>query len=140
MEENQITTKKTVTGLTPTATPVSRETFDDATNAWSEFSHEHNGMIDNVILPNYFNIPMSDILALAEEFKRRGLDKSIGVRAFVGLDEYGEYNGVSNTSEMKLFLTGIDPLFQPIFEEGGTSAIYDFVTPCPPTCKMTLIE
>jgi len=105
--------------------------FKKSTSEWKGARMASNGMLGSIILPNHFEIPLDDLAQLLEEAKHN----SVSVRAFIGLEYYGEYEKLPHTSEMKLFLTGVNEDGNPIYHgTEGESKIYDFITPCPPTC------
>lgn len=108
---------------------VSPMEFATATGQWQYVNSEHMGMLGNVILANYFDIPMKDLEAIVAEIKTNRAKKA---RAYVGIEKYDD---VTNTYQMKLYFTGVDADGASIFQSKGASAIYDFVTPCPPTCE-----
>jgi hypothetical protein len=106
--------------------------FETNTEAWRNTSYENNGMLGNVILANHFDIPKGDIMRLAQEIEALG-DGIECVRAYIGTEEYTDDPG---TMEMRLYFTGVTEANIPILVyPNGASAIFDFVTPCPPTCQ-----
>ena len=105
--------------------------FAIATSGWVTVRETHNGMIGNVILPQVFNIPMTDLVELVQEINEDGKEKAVSVRAFIGIKEL---DPDQNNFEMKLYLTGVNVAGEPIFVSDNQSTIYDFVSACPPTC------
>ena len=120
--EKQIVTEEKLDTVSPME-------FASATGQWQYVNGEHGGMLGNVILANHFDIPMEDLEAIVAEIKTNGAKKA---RAYVGIEKYDD---VMNTYQMKLYFTGVDANGVSIFQSEGASAIYDFVTPCPPTCE-----
>jgi hypothetical protein len=119
--------------LNETTNTVPLKEFENATQKWESVTLDNNGMLDNVILANTFEIPRMDIINLAKEIVALGPDEVSSIRAYIGIEEY---SGDPKLSEMKLFFTGVNQANLPILEDPeGHSAIYDFVTPCPPTCQ-----
>ena len=107
--------------------------FVAATSEWKGVRIANSGMLGNIILPEFFDIPYADLVELLLEVFDP--DTSVKVRAHIGINPYIEADGTSTNSEMKLYLTGVDEEGKSIYWENGESAIYDFVTPCPPTCQ-----
>ncbi len=116
---------------TPLVNEVPENEYYSATSEWKGARLAQNEMLGSIILPEYFDIPYDDLMSLLLE----ALAGSKKVRAHIGVTHYGEYNGHVNTSEMRLYLTGVDANGNSIKSIDGKSKIYDFVTPCPPTCK-----
>jgi hypothetical protein len=125
--------KKLKTAFSATkSNTVTLEEFEQSTEAWLNVTLQNNGMLDAVILANSYKIKSSDILDLAQEIIGLGTERAQYVRAYVGIQEFDDD---PNLSEMKLFFTGVNSAGLPILQNSeGESAIYDFVTPCPPTC------
>ncbi|NVK66120.1 MAG: hypothetical protein HWE22_16135 [Flavobacteriales bacterium] len=114
-----------------TTKTVSLEVFTAATAKWNYVNDESGGMLGDVILPNFFDVPMDDLLALVSEISGQNNEKAIFVRAYVGIEKYSAEH---NTYEMRLFFTGVNAEGDPIWKSDGNSKIYDFTLPCPPTC------
>lgn len=107
--------------------------FSASTAQWDYVRDDSDGMIGDVVLPRLFNIPMTDLENILHEMTHNGKDRAVSVRAFVGIRKFDIEN---NQYEMRLFLTGVNKAGEPILQQkDGDSAVYDFVTPCPPTCE-----
>lgn len=131
MKNEEVEPRNTTTEISQRV--VHLDDFLAATQAWESASLHHDGMLGQVILANTFEIPRMDIINLAEEIKNLGPDVVTSVRAYIGAEVYSEED---NLWEMKLYFTGVNDANLPILHnQSGGSAIYDFVTPCPPTCE-----
>lgn len=117
---------------TDTMNTVPLSEFETATQNWESVSLNNNGMLDNVILANTFEIPRTDIINLAKEILTLGPDELSSFRAYIGIEEYATDPSLS---EMKLYFTGVNSANLPVLKNSeDESAIYDFTMPCPPTC------
>lgn len=122
---------------------VSEVEFSTSKSMWKVTVDSQDGRMGKVILPEFFDIPLVDLVELLEEKSgKNGTPKAVKARAYIGLQEYDPLN---KNYEMKLFIVGVDKNNDPILTftvdgDGLTettkeeSAIYDMITPCPPTC------
>lgn len=107
-------------------------TFIEATSQWEYVNNANRGMIGDVVLANHFDIPMDDFTQIVDEISKLGPEQAVGARAYIGIERI---DGADPRYQMKLYFTGVNESFEPILTNENGSAIYDFVTPCPPTCE-----
>jgi hypothetical protein len=81
----------------------------------------------NEMFPSAFTFDLSDVTPLVND------PRVAQVRVYFGYDQAEP--APSPTSPMKVMLVGVDAEGRDLVNEGeGESGIYDFATPCPPTC------
>lgn len=110
---------------------VSLEEFIGATAQWKYVNDSNGGMIGDVILANYFDIPMDDFAQVVNEISKLSAEDAVSARAYIGIERI---ESPTVQYEMKLYFTGVNSNNQPILANSGGSAIFDFTLPCPPTC------
>lgn len=92
---------------------------------------EISGMLGSTRLARHFDIPLADLQQVLCEMGNRPENDVVQVRAYIGLSP-----NLQNLEEniMRMYLTGVDADGKSIFIYDTESGIYDFITPCPPTC------
>lgn len=110
---------------------VSKDVFTAAVDNWTNVvGTSGTTFYDNVALARTFDIPMQDMQGMVNESINNGavtVNAYVGAVKYVGSDEKEHF-------EQHLYFVGVDRSGNEIWEVNGQSAIYDFVSPCPPVC------